>query len=237
VGPGVILHGLGLLFGGEGVLESEEVSGLLRSGLVDNVNGSHGAESHESIAVELVGEGEDLEEEVVAGSMDVTVRHGLDEGPPVRLVLVTLGLLFLHHHLEMLLVLSLLEWGRAVGVETTVLGDDFEVLHSLNDGGDFVVFTSGDVVGEVGELGVLTGDEIVDVSSGDLSGLLLSFGGFFAGFLFLDLLGLLESQPGEGGEDFSSVLAGDLDVSAFIISSAETGSEVFSELVGFDHSV
>jgi hypothetical protein len=100
-----------------------------------------------------------------------------------------------------------------------------------------VVFTSGDVVGEVRELGVLTGDEIVDVSSGDLSGLLLSFGGFFAGFLFLDLLGLLESQPGEGGEDFSSVLAGDLDVSAFIISSAETGSEVFSELVGFDHSV
>jgi hypothetical protein len=110
VGPGVILEGLSFFFGGEVVLESKESSGFNRGRLIDDVDSSHGAESHESIAVELVGEGEDLEEEVVTGSMDITVGHGLDVRPPVGLVVRGrgFGLLFLEHHLEMLLVFSLL---------------------------------------------------------------------------------------------------------------------------------
>ena len=123
---------------------------------------------------------------------------------------------------------------------TSVGSDDFKVLHGFDDGEKFVIFTTVNIVREVGEVGVFTSDEIVDVSCGDISGLLSLFllFGLFAGLLFFDNLGLLESQPGEGGEDLTS-LTDDFDVSAFVFSSALSSSPLFGELVvsSFDHNV
>ena len=115
---------------------------------------------------------------------------------------------------------------------TSVGSDDFKVLHGFDDGEKFVVFTTVNIVREVGEVGVFTSDEIVDVSCGDISGFLSLFllFGLFAGLLFFDNLGLLESQPGERGEDFTS-LTDDFDVSAFVFSSALSSSPIFGELI------
>ena len=120
---------------------------------------------------------------------------------------------------------------------TSVGSDDFKVLHGFDDGEKFVLFTTVNIVREVGEVGVFTSDEIVDVSCGDISGLLSLFllFGLFAGLLFFDNLGLLESQPGEGGEDLTS-LTDDFDVSAFVFSSALSSSPLFGELISsFNH--
>lgn len=64
-----------LLLGSVVALESEEGTGLNDGAVVDSVASSSGAESHEGFAVELVGDGEDLEEEIVIA--------GGDEVPPV----------------------------------------------------------------------------------------------------------------------------------------------------------
>ena len=96
--PGVLGEDFLLLLGSVVALESEEGTGLNDGAVVDSVASSSGAESHEGLAVELVGDGEDLEEEVVVTLGNVA--------PPVAHL--SLGLVVLEELLEMVSTLHFL---------------------------------------------------------------------------------------------------------------------------------